>query len=63
MKPVITQMKKDDEQKYEKAKKDVLQAAISIGDLTPSLQEQLAKELFGTATVLAMYRMMKRFLG
>lgn len=48
---------------YEKAKKDVLQAAKSIDELTPQQQEQLAKDLFGASTVLTMYHLMRQYFG
>lgn len=48
---------------YEKAKKDVLQAAKSIDELTPQQREQLAKDLFGASTVLTMYHLMRQYFG
>lgn len=50
----------DPTDKYEKAKKDFIQAMKSTQELTPQQRDQLAKELFGIEAVLYIQRMMQR---
>lgn len=49
--------------KYEKARKAVFDAANAINDLNPAQREQLAKELLGANTVIAMYAFMTQYFG
>ena len=46
--------------RYEKAKKDVIQAMKSMQELTSQQRDQLAKELFGLEAVAYIQRMMQR---
>lgn len=45
---------------YEKAKKDVIQAAISVQELTPQQCEKLAQELFGFEAVMQMCKFVQQ---
>lgn len=47
------------QEKYDKAKEDILKAAKSISELTQQERVQLAQELFGVATVAELYRMLQ----
>jgi len=49
--------------KYKKAKMDLLQAMMSIGELSPQEREQLATELFGVEKVAAVCNLMQRYWG
>lgn len=51
------------EKNYLDAWQDVVKAEESIRKLTPQQQEQLAKDIWGTETVMAMVNMMKRYFG
>lgn len=57
------ELKVEPTDKYEKARKAVVDAANAIGDLNPAQREQLAKELFGANAVIAMYAFMEQFFG
>lgn len=59
MNPIAEALMSEDEKKYLKAKEDILQAAKSFSDLSPQWQEQLSNELYETAKVIAMYRIMQ----
>jgi hypothetical protein len=61
MHPIAEALMSEEEKKYLKAKEDILQAAKSFSDLSPQWHEQLSKELFETAKVLAMYQMLKHY--
>lgn len=61
MNPVAEALMSEDEKKYLNAKKDILQAVKSFSDLSPQWQEQLSKELYETAKVLAMHQILKHY--
>lgn len=63
MNPVAEALMSEEEKKYHDAKKDTLQAAKSISELTPQQQEQLVKDLFGATAVVTMYRIMQQYFG
>ena len=63
MNPVAEALMSEEEKKYRNARKDVLQAAKSISELTEQQQEQLVKELFGATAVVTMYRIMQQHIG
>ena len=63
MNPIAEALMSEEEKKYLKAKKDILQAAKSFSDLSPQWQGKLSKELYETAKVIAMYQIMQRHLG
>ena len=63
MNPIAEALMSEEEKKYLKAKEDILQASKSFSDLSLQWQEQLSKELYETAKVLAMYQIMQRHLG
>lgn len=63
MNPVAEALMSEEEKKYRKAKEDILQAAKSFSDLSPQWQEQLSKELYEAAKVLAMHQIMRQYLG
>lgn len=63
MNPVAEALMSEEEKKYLKAKEDILQAAKSFSDLSPQWQEQLSKELYEAAKVLAMCQILRRSLG
>lgn len=48
---------------YDKAKKDLMQAAISIQKLPAQQQQQLAMELFGAANVVALLKLFNQGLS
>lgn len=50
-----------EEKNYIDAWHDVVKAVESIRKLTPQQQEQLAKDIWGTETVMAMVNMMKSY--
>ena len=50
-----------EEKNYIDAWQDVMKAVESIRKLTPQQQEQLAKDIWGTATVMAMINIMKQY--
>lgn len=45
---------------YDKARKDLMQAAISVRKLSAQQQQQLATELFGAANVAALLRLFRQ---
>lgn len=45
---------------YDKARKDLMQAAISIRKLSAQQQQQLATELFGATNVAALLRLFRQ---
>lgn len=47
--------------KYDKARKAVLEAANAISELSPAEKEMLAREIFGRELVSAMYKMMQEY--
>lgn len=63
MNPVAEALMSEEEQKYLKAKEDILQAAKSFSDLSPQWQERLSNELCEAAKDLAMHQIMQRHLG
>ena len=46
--------------KYEKAKKDVIQAAISVQELTPQQCQELAQELFGYEMAMQLFKIIQQ---
>lgn len=46
--------------KYEKAKQDVIQAAISMRELTPQQCQELAQELFGYEAVIQLIKIIQQ---
>ena len=48
---------------YTKAKKDLLQAMISVQALTPVEQRRLAEEIFGAAKVTMVLNLLQNFVG
>ena len=47
--------------KYKKAKQDVIQAANSVRELTPQQCQKLAQELFGHEVVIQMFKIIQQF--
>lgn len=45
---------------YDKAKKDLMQAAFSVRKLPPQQQRQLATELFGATNVVALLKLLNQ---
>lgn len=50
-----------EQKNYIDAWHDVVKAVESIRKLTPQQQEQLAKDIWGTETVMTMVNMMKQY--
>ena len=48
------------EEKYQKALKDVIEAIKSMQELTPQQQRRLAEELWGVAMAAELYRIMQQ---
>ena len=51
----------DFQNKYDNAKKDLIKALVSFDDLTPQMQHQLVKEIFGAAQVDFVIHIMQSF--
>ncbi len=49
--------------KYERAKKDLLKALKSCGELSPQERESLLDELFGAANVVVLDSILNRIIG
>ena len=48
---------------YDKARRDVMQACVSIGKLPTQQQRKLAEELVGAANVTALLNIFHQFFG
>lgn len=49
--------------RYEKAKKALLEMKKAMSELTPQQQEQLIRELIDTEALLIAYEMLKKYFG
>lgn len=51
----------NEQEKYLKARNDLIKALHSIGDLTEQQREQLAKEMFGVGAALQIKALLQNF--
>ncbi len=51
------------EKKYSDARSDIIKALKSVSELEDWQKRQLANELLGVETVVAMYNMMRQYFG